>query len=108
MNGKAEVTMSKKSNGVETAVTAGPISEIVKSPEALPVTPDASLAEVEYGEGVTIQMEKFEFHRIDVKLTLPARVKSESLEKVYKYAQDWVQKRLLDAMNAARGNPTAK
>ena len=103
MHGKAEVVESIKKDGVETSLSTGKASESVKSPEA-PTGSEDILATVEYAEGATINLGNFTSYRVDVALKLPARAKGESLEKVYKYAQLWVQGRVSAAVIAVQAS----
>lgn len=84
--------MGRKIESVET------VSETVEPPETIPST--ALHGEVNYACGATINLGDFESVRYDWSLKLPCKMSLESIDRTAAFAQEWVDLRLQQAVDA--------
>lgn len=98
---EAFTTVSKKiktGTGTDKEVLIKAESEILN--KGLVVATN-ELYKLEVGAGMTVQLQPFEFARIDVKLTVPC-IKSD-LNEAYEWASDWVSEKVQTAVATAKG-----
>jgi hypothetical protein len=75
---------------------------------AAPGPTTAALARVRYAQGVTLNLGNYESQRIDVELAVPCRPGIDAIEAAYAFAQEWVDGKLAEEVEAARGGGKEK